>query len=38
MKTDREPSHWKLVSLTIGVFLVLGLLLYAGAYHPPVLW
>ena len=38
MKTDREPSRWKLVSLTIGVFLVLGLLLYAGAHHPPVLW
>lgn len=38
MRTHEDPSHWNLVSLTIGVLglALAGLLLYAGAHF--VIW
>jgi len=38
MKTPDDPSHWNLISLTVGVLglALAGLLVYAGAHF--VVW
>ena len=38
MKTHDDPSHWNLISLTVGVLglALAGLLVYAGAHF--VVW